>query len=371
MSARPARLADLSDDVEFASARWIRDRWLHRDIDGRAPRRRDRRARHRQRGARSRPDSRRSRSSPRRHDGPATSDVPVETGSTGGASSTPRQQRRRHEPSTSSRTDFEECRHDTRHRAARLVTAFVIVALFIGGVSAMAAAGRTRHTSTPIATGDLLPDLDQEAPSELDVRRRSQREDDLCLGFRSAVGNVGARPLIVEGSRSDVAPAMGVDQLIDRVGAPGVQSGTSAPCSSPSHPTTATGTTCSSIATSCSVRTAYRRDGRSVRRGPQDRLLPRRPLPRPPCPRRHRDPCTRAGAGSINRPADDARRHLGRLRRRLLGVPRGPGPSARRAPGRSLRPRPPRQRRRRLQELSTANNAASVLLDLSWREGRP
>jgi hypothetical protein len=105
---------------------------------------------------------------------------------------------------------------------ARLVTAVGIVALFIGGLSAMAAAGGSGQQPAPTATGDLLPDLDQEAPSELAVRTAVVAGRPIwVLGFRSAVGNVGAGPLIVEGSRSNTdTPAMVVNQLVDRVDAP-------------------------------------------------------------------------------------------------------------------------------------------------------
>jgi hypothetical protein len=68
---------------------------------------------------------------------------------------------------------------------------------------------------------DLLPDLDQETPSELALR--SEVVDGRVehrLGFRSAVRNVGAGPLIVEGSRPDESTSiMTVDQVIERVGA--------------------------------------------------------------------------------------------------------------------------------------------------------
>jgi len=101
--------------------------------------------------------------------------------------------------------------------AALLVTA-VILAVATQSPSA------NPHTSS--APGSLriperLPDLDQETPSQLEVQtvliggRRTHR-----LGFRSAVRNIGAGPLIVVGSRPDTGhPSMRVDQLIDRVGA--------------------------------------------------------------------------------------------------------------------------------------------------------
>jgi len=67
-------------------------------------------------------------------------------------------------------------------------------------------------------TGDLLPNLDEAAPDEL-----SGRSDLLAtprrffLGFESAAGNVGAGPLVIDGSRpSRVLPTMSLVQRIDR-----------------------------------------------------------------------------------------------------------------------------------------------------------
>jgi hypothetical protein len=92
------------------------------------------------------------------------------------------------------------------------------VAMLIGG------AATTVQAIGPHATvsTERLPDLDQEVPSHLAVKvvasasGRSYR-----LGFRSAVRNIGAGPLIVEGSRRDTTtPFMSVVQLIDRPGKP-------------------------------------------------------------------------------------------------------------------------------------------------------
>jgi hypothetical protein len=69
---------------------------------------------------------------------------------------------------------------------------------------------------------ERLPDLDQETPAELEVKvLDSHAGPSYRLGFRSAVRNVGAGPLIVYGSRPNTeTPFMTVDQLIDRSGEP-------------------------------------------------------------------------------------------------------------------------------------------------------
>lgn len=61
---------------------------------------------------------------------------------------------------------------------------------------------------------ELLPDLDQAAPSRLEI---VQVGDTYRLVFASAVANVGRGPLVVEGVRDDeIAPAMSVLQLVRR-----------------------------------------------------------------------------------------------------------------------------------------------------------
>src|SRR4051794_28878658 len=70
---------------------------------------------------------------------------------------------------------------------------------------------------------DRLPDLDQEPPSELEVRVRASAGGlpTHRLGFRSAVRNIGAGPLIVDASRPNPStPTMTVNQLIERTGGP-------------------------------------------------------------------------------------------------------------------------------------------------------
>jgi hypothetical protein len=80
--------------------------------------------------------------------------------------------------------------------------------------------GALRVSATTAGAGapQRLPDLDQEVPSELTVARVDGR---YVLGFRSAVRNIGAGPLIIDGHRpgADTA-AMRADQVIVRDGAP-------------------------------------------------------------------------------------------------------------------------------------------------------
>jgi hypothetical protein len=72
----------------------------------------------------------------------------------------------------------------------------------------------------PAAAGaaePLLPDLDQEAPSQLDVAvLGTPKHPDFRLGFRSAVRNIGAGPFIIDGHRAPGNPTMTADQLVER-----------------------------------------------------------------------------------------------------------------------------------------------------------
>jgi hypothetical protein len=91
----------------------------------------------------------------------------------------------------------------------RLAPALVAIAAM---VPVALAAGGTQPPGTP-----LLPDLDQETPSGLLLTKGS---DGWRLGFNSAVRNVGAGPLIVDGHRmSAVDRTMDADQMIMRTGA--------------------------------------------------------------------------------------------------------------------------------------------------------
>jgi hypothetical protein len=66
-------------------------------------------------------------------------------------------------------------------------------------------------------TGDLLPDLDQQVPTGLTVGwYPTNGKTTYAVGFQSAVRNVGAGPLIIEGRRpSTETPTMTAHQLID------------------------------------------------------------------------------------------------------------------------------------------------------------
>jgi glucose/arabinose dehydrogenase len=61
------------------------------------------------------------------------------------------------------------------------------------------------------AAAQRLPDLDQETPAGLRISASGSK---YSLGFQSAVRNVGAGPLIIDGRRTSRAPAMTADQLI-------------------------------------------------------------------------------------------------------------------------------------------------------------
>jgi len=64
----------------------------------------------------------------------------------------------------------------------------------------------------------LLPDLDQEMPTELELTRAGPT---WRLGFRSAVRNIGDGPLIIDGSRPTHGQRkMSADQVILRAGGP-------------------------------------------------------------------------------------------------------------------------------------------------------
>jgi hypothetical protein len=93
----------------------------------------------------------------------------------------------------------------------RLLPALVVAALL-----GLAAHALSSHASEGVP---LLPDLDQEAPSNLVVSVTGKSR--YLLGFRSAVRNVGAGPLIIAGHRPDRGPdTMVADQQIVMRGGP-------------------------------------------------------------------------------------------------------------------------------------------------------
>jgi hypothetical protein len=91
-------------------------------------------------------------------------------------------------------------------RRLKLAAAVVLVPLGLTASTAQA------------APGELLPDLDQEAPTALELARDNHR---WFLGFGSGVRNVGDGPLVIAGHRPGRSDrTMVADQLVERPGAP-------------------------------------------------------------------------------------------------------------------------------------------------------
>jgi hypothetical protein len=92
----------------------------------------------------------------------------------------------------------------------------VVAAVTLAATTLAAAGGLDR------AHGERLPDLDQEVPSELEITAAGPSARPVYrLGFRSAVRNVGRGPLVISGRRASVdAATMTADQLIERAGGP-------------------------------------------------------------------------------------------------------------------------------------------------------
>jgi glucose/arabinose dehydrogenase len=86
----------------------------------------------------------------------------------------------------------------------------------VAAVAAMIPAALAASESAPEGR-PLLPDLDQEAPSELVLTKagRSWR-----LGFRSAARNIGDGPLIIDGDRLTRARVMEAEQVVTHEGGP-------------------------------------------------------------------------------------------------------------------------------------------------------
>jgi serine protease len=107
---------------------------------------------------------------------------------------------------------------------ARAMRRALVVALGILGIAWLFAAGAGFRPETVGAAGppdQLLPDLDQETPTQLTVMAvGSGNARTYVLGFRSAVRNIGNGPLILDGTRPDTGtPYMTVNQVIERGGA--------------------------------------------------------------------------------------------------------------------------------------------------------
>ena len=83
-------------------------------------------------------------------------------------------------------------------------------------VAAMIPAALAASQTTPEGRA-LLPDLDQEAPTEVVLTKAGEV---WRLGFRSAVRNIGDGPLIMDGHRLSRARVMEAEQVVTHEGAP-------------------------------------------------------------------------------------------------------------------------------------------------------
>ncbi|HET6944455.1 MAG TPA: S8 family serine peptidase [Gaiellaceae bacterium] len=103
------------------------------------------------------------------------------------------------------------------HRARMLGLVLGVVVLALTVVVSVAGAGARPAGQAP-APAELLPDLEQELPSDLTVTRSGPATAPrYSLGFRSAVRNVGNGPLVIRGHRDDgQTPTMTADQAIER-----------------------------------------------------------------------------------------------------------------------------------------------------------
>lgn len=104
----------------------------------------------------------------------------------------------------------------------RLMAVMTALALVCLVVALVASAGVPPGASGTSPVREVLPDLDQETPSEVRVQRVDSRHGpSYRLGFRSAVRNIGSGPLSVIGERPDrTIPEMQVDQVVQRIGGP-------------------------------------------------------------------------------------------------------------------------------------------------------
>jgi Lysyl oxidase len=102
----------------------------------------------------------------------------------------------------------------SRHGVRYLLSGSVAIAACASLLAATAAAVRPPATTG----GDLLPDLDQQTPSGLMISPAGGRGPArYVLGFQSAVRNIGDGPFIIAGSRAYTrTPTMAASQLIDR-----------------------------------------------------------------------------------------------------------------------------------------------------------
>jgi hypothetical protein len=93
----------------------------------------------------------------------------------------------------------------------RAFSLLVLTVVLTGFVSVVSAA--SSGTAVPV----LLPDLDQEIASQLRVVADPSGVHSYRIGFQSAVRNVGAGPLLIRGRRQwPSTPTMDADQVVQR-----------------------------------------------------------------------------------------------------------------------------------------------------------
>jgi hypothetical protein len=265
---------------------------------------------------------------------------------------------------------------DMKGTRARTLVIFgagtLIVAL---AASTVSAAFRTSR-SAGATTEERLPDLDQEVPGELAIRVGVANGHRVYeLGFRSAVINVGAGPLLVSGARRDrQTPEMVVNQLIARAGGPTrvVRAvGHMKYVTSPTHqhwhylefdryqlrradPTSSSPQPIvSDRKTGFCLGDRYRTTGRFHAEPPA------RPVHTGSCGLRRPDLLRMTEGISVGY-GDDYSGFLEGQQLPIEGLPNGRYVLVHRVNG-----------DRRLRELSYSNNAASLLLDLHWQRGAP
>jgi lysyl oxidase len=92
----------------------------------------------------------------------------------------------------------------------------------LAAIGAAAAALALAGSASSAGTGPArLPDLVQQTPRDLVLSRAAGQKAPWVLGFRSAVSNVGDGPLIIEGHRPGAeVGTMVANQVVDRGGAP-------------------------------------------------------------------------------------------------------------------------------------------------------
>jgi hypothetical protein len=223
----------------------------------------------------------------------------------------------------------------------------------------------------PAAAAERLPDLEQEVPRDLGVRAvRGDAGVIHLLGFRSAVRNVGDGPLIVHGARRNRAePLMRARQVVRLTGGGSVELGGAGRLryvTSPDHAHW-------HLSPFQRYRLVREGDGAEVARDRKsgfclgDRYPAEASLPAAPPREVFRSRCGLGAPRLLGLRqgisvgyGDDYASYLEGQSLRLTGLPAGRYALVHRVNENGL-----------LRESRGDNNAASVLLTLSWRAGRP